>query len=98
MSVAHVGQVVVLVVGQKRSRVVMVLIMEGRPRQRRGGVCSRQGVTVQIRLRGRQRVNSVVESRLGKSVTAGMNQLFFRHQSLSPFDDVTQAVDEAFLL
>lgn len=94
VTVAHVWQVVVLVVGQQRRRVVMVvlLIMKRRPRQRRGGVCSRQGVTVQIGLRGRQRVDPVVESRLEDSV------LLLSHQSLGPFDDVTDAVDEALLL
>lgn len=49
-------------------------------------------MTVQIGLRGRQRVDPVVESRLEDSV------LLLSHQSLGPFDDVTDAVDEALLL
>lgn len=50
VAVAHEGHVVVLMVWQERRRMMVVLIMEGRSRQRRGGVGSRQGVTVQIRL------------------------------------------------
>lgn len=39
-----------------------------------------------------------MESGLGESVTAGMDELLFRHESLGPFDDVTHAVDETLLL
>lgn len=97
VGVARVGRVVVLVVRQQGGRMVMVLVVVRRTRQRRGGVCARESVTVQIWLRGREGVGTALERRRDASVAAGVEIVIFGHQSFSTFDDVPHSVNEALL-